>query len=109
MPTLLELAGLPVPQGIQGKSLLPSIRQGMQQDGMAFSVLRHRMVTTAEWKLIDPYQSKGEKPQLYHLTRDPDEQNNLYGKSEAEAAQARLESALAQWWAEKPPAVRLPE
>jgi arylsulfatase A-like enzyme len=109
MPTLLDLAGLPVPAGVQGRSLAPLARgEQASGPGMAFSVLRHRMVCDGEWKLIDPYKVAGAKPELYHVARDPDEQRNLYGQPDAAATQRRLEAALQQWWSQKPPPVTRP-
>jgi arylsulfatase A-like enzyme len=109
MPTLLELAGLPVPAGIQGRSL---VREAAGAEsggaGRAFSVLRHRMVRDGPWKLIDPYEDPSARPELYNVVEDPDEQQNRYGQAEVAQVQAGLESSLRSWWSQKPPAVELP-
>ena len=108
MPTLLELAGIPIPAGIQGRSLVPLARGAIGDwPGRAFSVLHHRMARIGEWKLIDPYQAEDAKPELYNVVRDPDEQRNLYGTQEVTQVQRRLESALQEWWNHKPEPVRI--
>jgi arylsulfatase A-like enzyme len=116
MPTLLELAGIPIPAGIQGRSLVPATR-GERIAGAAYSVLHHRMVRRGDWKLIDPHKATGAAPELYNLARDPAERHNLYGRTEAagplsgraiQEAQRSLTGALEAWWKEKPPPVKLP-
>jgi arylsulfatase A-like enzyme len=106
MPTLLELAGMPVPSGIQGKSLVPTLRGEGPGPEAAYSYLSDKMVRTGDWKLIVPVSRKA-PPELYNVTRDPDEQTNLYGKPEAAAAQAKLTAMMTAWETQRPPAVRL--
>ncbi|HEY2930514.1 MAG TPA: sulfatase-like hydrolase/transferase [Acidobacteriota bacterium] len=110
MPTLLDLAGIPIPAGLQGKSLAPLLggdASGWQ--GMAFSVLRDRMVCNGEWKLIEPLTNRDHvQGELYHLVKDREEQKNLHGKREAAAIQGKLQHALEEWWKQKPVPVALP-
>jgi arylsulfatase A-like enzyme len=105
MPTLLELAHLPIPQGIQAPSLVQTARGRPAATPTAFSELRERMVRRGPWKLILPYLDKSGKPELYNLADDPQELQNLYGRPEVAAAQRELEAALEKWAAQKPPAV----
>jgi arylsulfatase len=109
MPTLLDLAGLETPAGVQGRSLagLASGKSAAGND-TAFSVLHHRMVRVGPWKLIDPYDLRGVTPELYNVERDPHEQTNLYDRPEGADARRRLESALREWWNQRPAAVKLP-
>lgn len=108
MPTLLELAGLPVPAGVQGKSVAPILLGQGGAPEAAYSYLADKMVRQGEWKLIVPLaRSRSGRPELYHVVRDPDEQNNLYGKPEAAEAQQRLTALMAAWIAQQPPKVKL--
>jgi arylsulfatase A-like enzyme len=99
MPTLLELAGVPAPAGVQGKSLAPLLRgNNAAAPEVAYSYLADKMVRQGDWKLIAPLaRSRSGKMELYNVARDPEEQNNLYGKPEAAAAQAKLAALMAAW------------
>jgi arylsulfatase A-like enzyme len=104
-PTLLQIAGLPVPGEMQGKSMLP-IAEGdanfpWRKDWLyeyyeypGFENVRPcRGVRTDQYKLIhffiDP-----EEFELYDLKADPDEMNNLYGKSGYGELTAQLKERL---------------
>jgi arylsulfatase A-like enzyme len=105
-PTLLDLAGLPIPSGVQGKTLVPALRGG-EGPGAAFSYLRDKMVRRGDWKLILPL-DRGRAPELYNLAADPAEQDNLYNKPEAGSVQRELTALIDGWMAQAPPAVELP-
>lgn len=71
-PTLLELAGLPVPDGLQGRS-----RAGSEPAGGAVVATNERT-----WKLLDPrwsfiYSARQERRELYDLVADPTERRDL--------------------------------
>lgn len=98
MPTLLDLAGLPMPPAVQGKSLAPLLRSAGPAPDAAYSYLSDKMVRQGDWKLIVPLtRSRSGKPELYNVARDPDEQTNLYGKPEAAEAQAKLTALMEGW------------
>jgi arylsulfatase A-like enzyme len=89
-PTLLQMAGLPVPVGMQGKSMLPlaegekiSWRQDWLYEYYEYpgfeNVRPCRGVRTARYKYIEFFIDPKEY-ELYDLEKDPDEINNLYGK-----------------------------
>jgi arylsulfatase A-like enzyme len=103
-PTLLDLAGVPIPNHMQGKSILPLAKKADPEFRKEWyyeyyewpnpeKVAPHRGIRTEQYKLIqyvlDP--SEGE---LYDLRADPNEHNNLYGKAEHAALQARLTERL---------------
>ena len=89
-PTMLELAGLPVPQGMHGRSLAPLLEgkpSPWRTDWLyeyyeypdAHRVRRHRGVRTDRHKLIHYYETP-EEFELYDLKADPGEKNNLHGR-----------------------------
>jgi arylsulfatase A-like enzyme len=82
MPTLLELAGAPIPAGVQGSSLVPLIL-GREDSGLhaAFSESpffgRNRAVTLGRHHLI--LAREGSSAELYDVVADPLEQHDLAG------------------------------
>jgi arylsulfatase A-like enzyme len=102
--TLLDIAGAPPGQGMQGRSLLPLLRE-QQADNWRDSVYyhfyenpgwhsapRHYGIRTARYKLIHYYQD--EFRELFDLETDPDELHNLYGQAAHAALQNSLEDRL---------------
>jgi len=75
-PTLCELAGLPLQERIDARSLVPVLRgQTSAHRTEAISSLRHfRCVRTPTHKLIENY---GGGAELYDLERDPEERHNI--------------------------------
>ena len=101
MPTLLDYAGLPVPEHAEGRSLRPFI-EGQEDDGApAFSERTglnynwiQRMIRTREWK----YSFSSAWPsELYHLRDDPGEVNNLYADSDSRSVRDDLHRRLRDW------------
>lgn len=92
-PTVCELAGAPIPQGIDGRSLVPII-QGKQQQVRDTTFLAYRDVQRAvrrgPWKLI--HYPKIDKYQLFNVNDDPAEMKNL---AEAPAEAERLKEMKA--------------
>lgn len=87
-PTLLELAGLEVPEDMQGLSLLPILNdeESEWRDELYYhyyeypgihAVKRHYGIRTERYKLIRFYYDV-EEWELYDLETDPDEMNNVY-------------------------------
>lgn len=87
-PTLLEMAGVPIPATMQGKSFLPLLEGKKIEWRDAFfyefheypdydhCARKHRGIRTAKWKLIE-YWEKPVEYELYDLVADPDEMKNL--------------------------------
>ncbi len=105
-PTLLQLAGLPVPADMQGKSILPLAEghadPGWRKDWLyeyyeypGFENVRPcRGVRTEQYKFIHFF-IEPQEFELYDLKTDPDEKNNLYGKPGYEEITAHLKERLA--------------
>jgi arylsulfatase len=80
MPTLLDAAGVPVPDGLDGKSFLPTLmgESDKQQQHAALyweHARRHQAVRMGDWKgvrhrLTDPLE-------LYDLSADPEEAHDV--------------------------------
>jgi arylsulfatase A-like enzyme len=91
MPTLLELSGLPIPEGAQGKSLVPLLAEGAGGwNQTAITELPSRRATrhTPEmtalisegWKLIRIDDDGGTQYELYDHREDPLNLQNLSGE-----------------------------
>lgn len=98
-PTLLEMAGLPVPRDMQGRSLVPVLDgrlRGNLHDALYYHyyesgehrVARHYGVRTDRWKLIRF--EDNDQWEMYDLRTDPGEMDNLHGRP----GHARMQRAL---------------
>jgi arylsulfatase A-like enzyme len=103
LPTLLEMANIPVPPRLSGQSLLPVMRGDLAraESGTGVSVTRwFRSFRTADGlKVIAPTAAGlevGLTPELYDLAPDPDERKNLFERDPGRAVDLmlRLEDAL---------------
>ncbi|MFO1020920.1 MAG: sulfatase-like hydrolase/transferase [Planctomycetales bacterium] len=98
-PTVCEGAGIAMPQGIEGKSLWPTV-QG-KSDGVRETLFTaykecQRAVRDNRWKLIR-YHAAGEyHTQLYDLQSDPEELKNLADEPQFANERQRLEKLLTQ-------------
>ena len=90
-PTFLDLAGLAIPNDMQGESLLPLLEDEQTDDWRKsiyyhyyeypgpHSVKRHYGIRTERYKLIHFYNNI-DQWELYDLEEDPAEVNNLFGQ-----------------------------
>lgn len=86
-PTVADLCGVPIPDGIDGRSLKPLIDGGtlpdepayMEAVGVKLEGNRIEGVRTQDWKLLKTGTSK---PQLFRLdgSTGPDEKRNVYSR-----------------------------
>ena len=92
-PTLLDLAGVPIPKHMQGKSVLPlaksedpNFRKEWLYEYYEYpnpeNVAVHRGIRTDRYKLIHYYKDDPQAFELYDLVADPHETANLYGRPE---------------------------
>ncbi len=86
LPTACELAGVPVPEGIQGISYLPTLtgRSGQKTHDFLYWEFHEqntrRALLQGDWKLVQYDMNHSGKPMLYHLGRDPGETADLAAK-----------------------------
>jgi hypothetical protein len=112
MPTILDIAGIPMPAGIQGRSFAPMIFAGEEDDGSTVPVFaetiyggyqatddmartRWRCVRAGGWKLIEIEEPPGKSYELYDLFNDPKELNDGFGENPQ--VEDELEAWLAVW------------
>lgn len=97
-PTICELAHVPPPDGIDGRSLAPVLR-GEQQEVHPFVVGyfrdSQRMIRTDRWKLIRYPQA--DRTQLFDLANDPHELRDLSADAKCRTIVADLSDQLAAW------------
>ena len=105
-PTFLEAAGLAVPAEMQGRSLLPVLRNRAPSDWRTSMYYRyyhdpgdhntraHYGVRTRTHKLI--YFPTKDQWELFDLLKDPYELHNLYGEPGQSALTATLKNELAR-------------
>ncbi|MGI6414965.1 MAG: sulfatase-like hydrolase/transferase [Thermoguttaceae bacterium] len=94
-PTVCELAGVPIPPSVQGRSLVAAIHDGRAE--VYPHVFGHfqdvqRMIRTERWKLI--HYPKIGRFQLFDLGNDPLERENLFERPEFAAISADLRARL---------------
>jgi arylsulfatase A-like enzyme len=104
--TFLEIAGQPIPQDMQGRSLLPILQQKTPDDWRdavyyhyyeypgAHSVRRHLGVRTDRYKLIHFYNLN--EWELYDLQEDPHELTSVYSDPAYADVRAMMELRLTE-------------
>jgi len=101
-PTLLDVAGVPVPSEMEGESLLPILKDGNRPGRKAWlleywkyypeNLPSYVGVRTDTHKFIE--YEKTLEPELFDLTNDPGEENNFYGTPEGERILPALKGML---------------
>lgn len=104
-PTFLELAGVEIPEDIQGESFLPLLQGKQPQDWRKslyyhyyeypseHAVKKHYGVRNDRYKLIHFYDDI-DSWELYDLKEDPMEMNNIYGNDAYVQIQGELHAEL---------------
>ena len=105
-PTLLQLAGVPVPLGLHGRSMLPLLLGAKVpwRDAFLYEYFeypaghcakKHRGVRTSRWKLIHFFEQP-EEWELYDLVNDPLETKNLASDSTHRRTMETLKARMAE-------------
>ena len=98
-PTLCDLAGLDGPgKKIDGLSLQPALRGDKEQIHpfvVGYFRTFQRMIRDANWKYVE-YPQVG-RQQLFHISDDPDELNDLSHDAAHNATKATLAASLHHW------------
>jgi arylsulfatase A-like enzyme len=97
-PTVLELAGIPIPENVQARSLVPVLRGQAEEVYPEISGYfgdMQRMVRTDRWKLV--WYPQIRRCQLFDLPADPYELHDLAGDPAHAAIMAELQAKLAAW------------
>ncbi|WP_075589676.1 sulfatase family protein [Labilibacter marinus] len=107
--TFLDIAGAPIPDDMQGKSIVPIIKGKTPKDWRkslyyhyyeypgAHAVRRHEGVANKQYKLIRFYGEDvkgGEEWELYNLKKDPSEMNNIYSNSKIQGVIKEMKAEL---------------
>jgi arylsulfatase len=96
MPTLCEIAGAPVPPGIDGLSIAPTLLGQAGQKLHEYLYWEYhgqgsaQAVRFGDWKAVrnNVKKTPDATPELYNLARDPSETTNLAGRRPETAAKA---------------------
>lgn len=98
-PTLLDLAGVPIPKHFEGKSML-RLAQSSDPDYRGdwyyhyYEVTKeapcNRGIRSGPYKLIHYYNEDPQEYELYDIANDPGEQMNLYGNPDYADVQKKL-------------------
>lgn len=109
--TFLDIAGAPIPPDMQGKSLVPLLKENRPQNWRkslyyhyyeypgAHSVRKHEGVANQRYKLIRFYGKDvpdGEEWEFYDLTIDPSEMNNLFANTTHQSLIEDMQKELKQ-------------
>lgn len=103
--TFLDIAGAPIPEDMQGKSIVPILKGETPADWRKahyyhyyehpseHNVMRHYGITTDKYKLIHFYYDM-EKWELFDLEKDPEEMRNIYNDPGYAEIQQELHNQL---------------
>jgi arylsulfatase A-like enzyme len=97
-PTVCDMAGVAIPETVEGRSLVPVIRgekDAVYPFVVGYFAMAQRMIRTDRWKLI--HYPQVDKLQLFDLKADPYELNNLAGEASHRSTVEELHGKLDAW------------
>ncbi len=106
--TFLDIAGVDIPDDMQGRSLVPLFEGETPDDWRKsfyyhyyefpgpHSVAKHFGVVTDRYKLVRFYEPEMNYSELFDLKTDPQEMRSVHGEAEYADVQAELEKELAR-------------
>lgn len=102
-PTMLDAAGIAIPKDVQGKSMLPQLKDSKTAgrkvmfyhyyENGEHSVSPHFGIRNSRYKLIRFYK-RVNSWELFDLQKDPNELNNLYGQKGYEKITGQMKKEL---------------
>jgi arylsulfatase A-like enzyme len=106
-PTILELAGVPVPETFEARSLTPLLEgqeapereyvfAEQRRDGILTGCEMMTMVRDKEWKLV--HYLGNDDGELYDMVNDPKEHENLWDNPEHQERKQQLLTVLFEWY-----------
>ncbi len=99
LPTLLEAAGVPVPDGVDGRSLVPLLggKTKTHRDMIfADSINRSLICRDERYKFVLNWQNR-DIDELYDLEADPGEMKNLALAAESQPVAERMKQRILAW------------
>ncbi|MFP6901966.1 MAG: sulfatase/phosphatase domain-containing protein, partial [Opitutales bacterium] len=96
-PTICDLVGLPIPKGVEGRSLKPVLRgkaDSVYSEIYGYFRDKQRMVRDKRWKLI--HYPQIDRYQLFDLHDDPFEKKDLIGDDRQADVVRRLQAKLSR-------------
>ena len=105
-PTMLDMAGAPLPEGMQGRSLVPLLRKQetpWRKEFFYEHLFRHpripptEAVRTERWKYIRYIDTDPLYEELYDLRNDPLEEHNLVSATEHHDVAESMRRKWRQW------------
>ncbi|MHC5268632.1 sulfatase-like hydrolase/transferase [Enterococcus sp. LJL98] len=96
MPTLLDYVGLPVPEGLYGKSFLPIIQSGAKGREVLYLMFttKIRGLVTKDYKYLEYRTKDGHFQQLFDRKNDPFEKENLAKHPANQPLVAKLQAQM---------------
>jgi len=100
MPTLLALAGIPIPEGVHGRNLLQEPAGDDEIVFGSYSAAPNRMhaARTHRWQYV--FHEAGGFEELYDLQADPEERNNLAADPNCRQVCEQMRGRIAKWLAD---------